>query len=75
MKPWYMASEWINGIPLTRYIASWYIGGGDDNIHTVREWLRSLVINGRHLTEEEVALIAEATVTGKLELEDSVPKA
>lgn len=71
-KVWYEASEDINGIPLTRYIASWYIAGGKRNIHAIREWLRTLVINGRNLTEDEVQLIADCTVSGKLELEESV---
>ena len=71
-KAWYEASEDINGIPLTRYIASWYIAGGKRNIHAIREWLRTLVINGRNLTDDEVQLIADCTVSGKLELEESV---
>ena len=45
MKAWYEMSESINGIPVTRYVASWYIAGGKQNIHAVREWLRSLPAN------------------------------
>lgn len=74
MKAWYEMSESINGIPVTRYVASWYIAGGKQNIHKVREWLKSLVINDRHLTNEEVELIAMCTVTGKLELQESAKK-
>lgn len=74
MKAWYEMSESINGIPVTRYVASWYIAGGKQNIHAVREWLKSLVINDRHLTNDEVELIAMCTVTGKLELQESAKK-
>lgn len=74
MKAWYEMSESINGIPVTRYVASWYIAGGRPNIHAVRDWLRSLVINGRNLTDDEVELIAECTVNGKLELQELAKK-
>lgn len=74
MKPWYLASESIRNIPITRYVASWYVGGGTQSIHRVREWLKTLIIDGEHLNEEEVELIATCAVNGKLELEGSVKR-
>lgn len=64
----------VRGIPVTRYIASWYIAGGDDDIHKVRKWLKSLVINGSNLSDYEVEHLAECVVNGKLELEESAKK-
>lgn len=69
-KFWFNASDDVRGIPLTRYVASWYAAGGRQDRHKVEAWLRSLVINGSHLTEEEIELVASATVNGKLELEE-----
>ncbi len=74
MSPWYLASDMINGIPLTRYIASWYIAGGTPYRPKIRKWLESLIINGRHLTEEEVEVITECVAIGKLELQESAKK-
>lgn len=74
MKPWYLASENIKNIPITRYIASWYIGGGKRSIHQIRKWLKTLIIDGEPLNDEEVELIAECAVNGKLELEESVKR-
>ena len=74
MKPWYAMSESIRGIPVTRYVASWYIGGGIRSINSVRKWLKSLMIDGEHLTDEEVETIAQCTVNGKLELEVSAKR-
>ena len=74
MTPWYLASDMIKGIPITRYIAAWYIGGGTQSIHRVRAWLRTLIIDGERLTDDEVETIAECTVTGKLELEESAKR-
>ena len=71
MKPWYAMSESVRGIPITRFVASWYVGGGIQSIHLVRKWLKTLIIDGEHLTDEEVDTIAECTVNGKLELESS----
>lgn len=74
MKPWYLASENVRNIPITRYIASWYIGGGNRSIHQIREWLKTLIIDEEHLTDEEIELIAECAVNGKIELEVSVKR-
>ena len=72
VKPWYLASDDIHGIPLSRYIASWYIGGGTQSYHKVQDWLRTLVINDERLTEAEVIMVTNAIINGKLELQESV---
>jgi len=74
MKPWYAMSESVRGIPMTRFVASWYIGGGYQNIHQVRKWLKSLIIDGEQLTDEEIEVIAQCIVNGKLELESSAKR-
>lgn len=70
MKAWYDMSASVHEIPVTRFVASWYIAGGRPNIHRVREWLRSLVINDEHLTEDEIEQVALCVVEGKLELQE-----
>ena len=69
---WYEASEWIKNIPVTRYIASYYIGGGRSSYKEARAWLEQLVIDGDKLTEKEVTLIATCIVEGMLELQENV---
>jgi len=65
----------INGIHVSRYIISWVKSGGKLYInrrynYRFIEWLRSLNINGRHLTEEELDYIYRFASNGKLELEN-----
>lgn len=76
MKQWYEASDNIRGIPLTRYVASWYLAGcdGDGNYRRAVQWLRSLIINGASLNDDEIKIIAECIDNGKLELEESAKK-
>lgn len=69
VKPWYLASETVKGIPITRYIASWYRAGGKCYYEKMEEWLKSLTIDGRLLTHDEITLIVECARNGKLELE------
>lgn len=71
---WYNASEWIKGIPVTRYISSYYIAGGKPYYNMVKMWLEQLVINDQVLSEEEVALLADCIVNGKMELEMNAKK-
>ena len=71
MKPWYSASEEIRGIPLTRFVASWYIAGGERSVPKMWDWLSSIEIDGEHLTNEEIDLIVQCATNGKLELEES----
>ncbi len=77
----------IKGIHVSRYIASWYNVGGTrvryfnktEPTHrrietTFADWLRTLIINGEHLTEDEVRYITNFAENGKLELEHSAEK-
>lgn len=63
----------VNGIHASRYIVSWVKSGGSligsrRNSKFV-EWLKSLTINGRSLTEEEIDRIYHLSSNGKMELE------
>lgn len=71
---WYLASRTVKGIPITRYIVSWYNSGGTDDYSLIVKWLKTLAINGQALSEEEVHLIASCAVNGMLELESSAKK-
>lgn len=65
-------NELINNIHKSRYIASWTKSGGTldrKGRWLFKEWLRSLVINGRNLTEEEIRQIYNYADNGKMELE------
>ena len=77
----------IKGIHTSRYIASWYKVGGtmkkyvnktDPNKRRIEshfaDWLRTLVINGEHLTREEIDHICRLAENGKLELQESAKK-
>ncbi len=61
-----------NGIPYSRYIASWHNAGG--RIYKYRsifeDWLRQT----QQLTDEEVHDIIEMATCGKLELEENAKK-
>lgn len=59
----------IKGIYISRYVASWTNAGGKRK--GFKNWLRTLVIDGEHLTEEEIYDIYAYATNGKLELEDS----
>lgn len=66
-------NDLINGIHASRYIVSWVKSGGSlkgsrRNSKFV-EWLKSLTINGRSLTEEEIDRIYHLSSNGKMELE------
>ena len=74
MKPWYAMSEDIKGIPVSRWIASWYIGGGSQSKPMVKRWLKTIVVDGEPFTEEEINTLSECIVCGKLELQESVKK-
>lgn len=79
----------IRGIHVSRYVASWYNVGGKiyggyatkvDPItkkritHRFHDWLRTLVIDSEHLTEEEIYYIHYYATNGKLELQESAKK-
>jgi hypothetical protein len=80
-------NEHIRGIPMSRYVASWANAGGTFKRFRNREnakhrrtetyfadWLRSLTINGEHLTEEEVRKIDNYATNGKFEFESLAKK-
>lgn len=71
MKRWYELSGFLHGIPVSRYISSWYIAGGDDDFQKVMKWLKSLIINGEKLDDEEINELAQCIVNGMLELQES----
>ena len=71
----------VEEIYYSRFAASWRNVTGDDGSMNHRKvgwkfraWLRSLIINNRHLTEEEVWQIYNMGTCGKLELEDHARK-
>ena len=61
----------IEGIYISRFIASWQKAGGNcrKDYGLFKEWLGSLIINGRHLTDGEIHDILLIADNGKLELE------
>ena len=63
----------IEGIYISRFVASWVNEGGKLN-SKFKEWLKTLVINGRKLTDEEIQDIYNFGTNGKLELESSAAK-
>ncbi len=71
MKPWYLLSETVAGIPVTRYVASWYLAGGRRDYVSVKKWLASLDINGHKLTDDEIKAIAECIDNGSFELQET----
>ena len=62
----------VEGIYYSRFVASWFNANGGKLRRTAfRTWLNQLVINGRHLTEDEVREIYDFATNGKLELESN----
>ena len=63
----------IENIYISRFIASWEKAGGNcrKDRELFRKWLEALIINGRHLTENEIHDILFLAGNGKMELEDS----
>lgn len=76
----------INGIFASQYVAAWVkeCGGCEDHyikkdgkierVWPFRKWLEQLLINGRHLTDDEVRFITNFATNGKLELEVNAKK-
>ena len=61
----------IRGIHKSRYCASWVKAVGLDFNLGFKEWLSTLVINGEHLTKDEIQEIWYFATNGKLELQES----
>ena len=63
----------VNGIHASRYIVSWVKSGGSlkgsRRDSKFVDWLKSLTVNERHLTEEEIDQIYYLSSNGKMELE------
>ena len=75
-------NELIRGIYISRYVGSW-LNVSYPIEHTSRSrnkyglfiaWLRQLVIDGEHLTEDEVWRIYNFATNGKLELQENAKK-
>lgn len=69
---WYEASMMVRNIHITRYVASYYIGGGIQSYPLAKKWAKQLIIDGSNLTEDEASLIADCICNGKLELQDNI---
>lgn len=64
----------INDIHKSRYVASWTNSGGTLDRKgrlLFKKWLKSLIINNRPLTDDEVLDIFVYAQNGKMELEFS----
>lgn len=64
------------GIHPTQFIMSWVREGGHlrrrgDGIDDFRDWLRTLIIDGKPLSEADVEHIMSLATNGKMELEYS----
>lgn len=73
-------SEWKNrtecGIHPTRFIMSWVREGGElrrrgDGIDDFRDWLKTLMIDGKPLSENDIDHIMFLATNGKMEFEYS----
>lgn len=60
----------IENIHMSRFVVSWVKEGGKLN-YEFKDWLKSLTINGRKLTDDEIRDIYNFATNGKMELEDS----
>ena len=60
----------FEGIYYSRFIASWYNEGGAPN-WAMKDWLRTLTVNGKTMPEEVIKEIYNLATNGKLELESS----
>jgi hypothetical protein len=61
----------FEGIYYSRFIASYVKVRGKIYTDEFRDWLRSLTINGKKLSEEEIWDIVNLGTSGKLELESN----
>lgn len=65
----------IRGIYISRYVASWTNSGGTftrvRQKCSLKDWLRTLSIDGEKLTEDEIQRIWNYATNGKMELEHS----
>ena len=59
----------IKGVHISRYLASYISNTGMFRLYQFEEWLRTLVLNGERLTDEEIGEIKEFAALGKMEFE------
>lgn len=59
-------------IHYSRFIASYSKKSKDNKFYYFREWLATLTINGKKLSEDQIYEIYKMATNGKLELENSV---
>ena len=67
----------FEGIYYSRFIASWVNVGGSlkfRDAYLLKEWLRTLTINGKKIPEEVIREIYNLATNGKLELETSAKR-
>ena len=61
------------GIHVTRFIASWIRSGGSlrygKDYDDFREWLGTITVDGKNLSEQDVNHIVDLAQNGKMELE------
>lgn len=62
----------IHGINKSRYVASWI--KADAASRQFKEWLKTLVIDGTQLTDDEIRQIYNFATNGKFELQASAIK-
>ena len=72
-----MSYDWnanpdINGIPASRYIASYTNEIGTVYPTPFRQWLKSLIVNDSPLQAKDIDFLVERATNGKLELEEHV---
>lgn len=79
----YFENKLFEGIYYSRFILSWVNAGGNFKEHKkivggtkrqlwlFRDWLKSLIINGKELPEDVIGEIVEIASNGKLEFEES----
>lgn len=61
-------------IHYSRFVASWLKESHGEKTYKMKEWLKTLVINGKPIPEEIIKEIYNYATNGKLELEVSVRK-
>lgn len=54
----------------SRFVASWIKAGGGKLDYRFKEWLKSLIINGKHIPDEIITEIYNYAENGKLELQE-----
>ena len=65
----------VGGIHYSRFIASWHNAtAGTDDFEDIKEWLRTLTIDGKPIPEDDINSIAHMATCGKMELEHDCEK-